>query len=277
MRFSESMRFPHPVLAPWSDDLEGGHFEVAFTVSEDTETGALNLYHEIELTQPDIKSLLMDEKAEIGFFVRCNDTYFSDLRHMSWPKGRNDFAAGKLLNNVSLRPCIWLKDDLENWSPEYVHHEFEVPINLPRSEIIAIGEEFVISVGKSKLSPLESIFELDSSKDIEEGKLEVILDRDRITILTAPETHEVIRVLRERTDGSPVVMNSVYLPAVMDVLDGIKEGGEQYEGKRWYQPFMAKCDSKGIDPASHGSMLERAQTLLEFPTSKLAKVMEETT
>lgn len=50
---------------------------------------------------------------------------------------------------------------------------------------------------------------------------------------------------------------------------------EQYNGRRWYQPFTAKCDAKGIDPAIVTSILENAQTLLDGPAGALAELVVE--
>ena len=170
---------------------------------------------------------------------------------------------------------IWLKSDLPSWDPGTIHPEFSPPLSLAHGDIIAIGDEHIISVGQAKLTPIESIFELDRSPDVPEGTLRVELERDRITILSGEKTHEIILLLREQAKGKPVVMNAVYLPAVMEVLDALSDGAEQYEGYRWYAPFIARCDSRGIDPSAGSSILESAQTLLDSPVGVLAQLVTE--
>ncbi len=275
MRFTDEARFPHPVLGPLTGDFTSGELDVSFTIHEDLETGALILEHRISLTEPGIRGLVKTNRAAAGCFVRCNDTYHTELRRLAWPNGRSDFPAGALLNRVSLRPIVWLDDGLDGWDPGTIHPEFEPPVSLVKGDIIAIGDESVISVGQAKFAPIESIFELVRSSDVSEGRIQVELDRDRITILVAPKTHETISLLRGQAKGRPVVMNAVYLPAVMEVLDGLRVDPEQYNGWRWYQPFTAKCDAKGIDPAIATSILENAQTLLDGPAGALAELVVE--
>ncbi len=253
MRFSEETRYPHPVLAQDTGDFTAGEFDMTFTVSEDIATGALSVQHETTLTEDEIRKLVETGKASVGCFVRCADTYHAELRTLAWPSGRTDFAAGALLNRVSLRPIVWLNDKLSGWNPGTIHPEFSPPVDLSRRDIIAIGEEHIISVGQAKLAPIESIFELDRSPDIPEGMLHVDLEQDRITILAGEKTHETIMLLREQTTGKPVVMNAVYLPAVMEVLDALKNGADQYEPYRWHAPFMARCDVRGVDPKTDTS------------------------
>ena len=275
MRLSEETRFPHPVLGLETGDFTVGEFDVQFTFVENRESGALTLEHSITLTESEIQQLVATERAAAGCFVRCADTYFAELRSMSWPQGRTDFTAGKLLNRVSLRPLIWLLEDLPDWDPGTINPEFSPPVTLDRGDIIAVGAEHIISVGQAKLRPIESIFELDHSPDVPEGTLQVDPDRDRIMILADPKTYETIRLLREQAGRRPVVMNAVYLPAVMEVLDALRESGGGYQGRRWYQTFLAKCDAMGIDPSAGSSILESAQKLLGSPVGSLASLVAE--
>ncbi len=275
MRFSEDTRYPHPVLSPGTGDFTAGEFDMNFTVHENPKTGSLTLEHSVTLTENGIRSLVEVGKASVGCFVKCQDTYYSELLTLTWPGGRTDFEAGKLLNRVSLRPLVLMKCDIPEWDPGTIHPEFEPPVALKHGDIIAIGDEHIISVGQAKLAPVESIFELDCSPDIPEGTLRIELERDRIAILVGEKTHESILLLRGQVQGKPVVMNAVYLPAVMEVLDALRDGGEQYEGLRWYSPFMARCDSSGVDPATEMSLLESAQTLLDNPIQMLMQVSKE--
>lgn len=276
MRLSSETRFPHPVLGPETGDFTAGELDMDFTLVEHRQTGALALGHRITLTEPDIRQLVETGRAEAGCFVRCADTFFAELRRMSWPEGSSDFAAGKLLNRVSLRPIVWLVEDIPDWDPGTINPEFAPPVALDRGEIIALGAEHVISVGQAKLTPIESIFQLDRSPDVPEGTLQVDPDRDRITILAAPGTYETIRVLREQARGPQVVMNAVYLPAVMEVLDALRMSDDAYQGRRWYQTFRAKCDAKGVDPSADSSILESAQKLLNGPAGMLAALVADT-
>lgn len=273
MRLSDDTRFPHPVLSPFTGDFTSGEFNVDFRVQEDRNTGALSLEYQISLTEPGIRRLVESNRAAVGCFIRCNDTYYTELRRLAWDSGRSDFHPGTLLNRVLLRPVVWLTDRLADWDPGTIHAEFEPPVSLEKGDIIAIGDESIISVGLAKLTPIESIFELDPSPDIPEGKIQVALDRNRIAILVGPNTYKTISLLREQSTGIPVIMNAVYLPAVMEVLDAIRDAQDSYETRRWYKPFIARCDAKGISPTADKSILENAQALLDNPVHTLDSLL----
>ena len=65
------------------------------------------------------------------------------------------------------------------------------------------------------------------------------------------------------------------MPARMEVLDALRNTDQSYEHLRWYQPFLAKCDLKGVHLEPNMSILEAAQILLERPVARLSKLVGE--
>lgn len=275
MRISENTRFPHPVLGLDTGDFVVGEFGVEIEVEENRSTGTVTLEYSITLTEPGIIALVESNQASVGCIIKCADTFFSDIRHMAWASGKTNFSPGLLLNRVSLRPIIWLKADLKEWDPGTIHQEFEPPVSLDNGDIIAVGDELIISVGQAKLAPIESIFDLVKSDAIPEGVFKVDATGHRIALLVNGETFQALAQLRLKTDGPEILMSSIYMPAIMEVLDVLRNGGEGFEYLRWYQPFLAKCDSKGIRIEPNISILESAQVLLERPVAHLSKLVGE--
>lgn len=261
------MRFPHPVLAPETGDFEIGTFDLTLECEESPDSGMVRFHCEVQLTEPSICHLVENGEASVGAFVRCSDTFYSALHNIGWPKGTIEFAAGALLNRVSVRPVIWLNHKLAAWDPSGVHQEFATPIYLERAAILALNDEFVLSVGRAKLAQLESIFSLKSSPELPEGELRVDLRDSKITILCSEDTYMLINVLRHSPLGRAAVLNSVYLPAVMEVLDSLRRNPEAYAESRWHEPFVAKCDATGV--RLDDSLFESAQRLLEYPVGTL--------
>lgn len=275
MRIPENTRFPHPVLGLDTGDFVVGEFSVQIEVIENRSTGAVTLEHAITLTESGILALVESNKASVGCIIKCADTFFSDLRQIAWSTGKTDFTPGLLLNRVSLRPIVWLKTDLNEWNPGTIHHEFEPPLSLNNGDIVAIGEELIFSVGQAKLAPIESIFDLVRSESISEGMFEVDTTGHRIALLVNEKMFQTLAQLRSITDGPEILMSSIYMPAIMEVLDALRNTDQSYEHLRWYQPFLAKCDLKGVHLEPNMSILEAAQILLERPVARLSKLVGE--
>lgn len=275
MRVSENTRFPHPVLGLDTGDFVTGDFSMEIKVKENVSTGTVALEHVITLTEPGILALIENNQASVGCIIKCADTFFSDLRQMAWSTGVTDFSPGLLLNRVSLRPIVWLKADLNYWDPGTIHHEFEPPVSLNNGDIIAVGEELRISVGQAKLFPIESIFELVKLETVPDGELIVDMMGNRISLFVSDKTFQTLSELRLQSSWQELLMSSIYMPAVMEVLDALSHDNQAYESLRWYQPFLAKCDAKGVRIEPNMSILKAAQILLEFPIAQLSKLTGE--
>ncbi len=271
MKFSDDMRFAHPVLTNETGDFSCGNFSLDIEVEEIVEANKVSIRYIIDLTELSIRKLVENGQATVGIFVRCGDTFYSDLRELGWPEGKVDFEKGSLINRVTIRPVIWLSQPLRDWKPNDVHMEFSLPLDLAVGDILAFDDEQILSVGQAKLAPMESIFALVASPIQPEGQLSVKLDVEKITIITGESTFKIINALRH-SRAKAAVLSSVYLPAVMEVLDALRENPDAYENRRWKQPFAAKCIGASID--YHGSLLENAQTLLEMPVSRLETMTE---
>lgn len=265
MRISDYTRYPYAVLSPFNDDYIEGSFTTSFAVSENLSTGALTLRYDVSIEEPMINELVLSNKAIIGCIIVSLETYYIKLHKLDHNSGLLDFSAGTLLGEVNLRPVIWLDDESITLNSENINSEFNHRAELQKGSIIAVDEETTISVGNAKLAPLESIFELVMSADIPEGRVHVKLDSDRIGIMFGKKTFAAIDSLRGQEDHLPIVTSSIYLPALMEVLDLIRINPEAYSDRRWYKPFSSKCTFKGVSLAPGGSSLEGAQTLLNNP------------
>ena len=269
MRFSEDMHFPHPVLAESTGDYLKGSFSVDLRVDEELKTNSVDLNYRVSLDQPDILELIEAGKADAGLFMRCEDTYFTGIRRLELLSATLSFRPDQLLNRVSIWPLVWLASDLKGWTPSGVHPEFGAAVDLAKGDILALGNEQVIFAGKAKLAPLESIFKLTRSDDAKESEVDIKLDPDKIKIVVDAKTHALVTSLREDKDGKPALLNGLYLPVVMCVLDNLRANPSAFDSCRWYQPFAGKCSLLGIN-TENPQLLTDAQHLLGFPIQKLA-------
>lgn len=274
MKISDDMRFAHPILSRATEDFTAGEFKFDFEVEERTSDGRLRLAYFCEVVEPDLKEMIRDDLAGIGLFVWCGETYFSQLRQLSHGKDTLEFDGGLLNGRVVLRPLVWTKKPLDRWQPTNVHPEFgSGPISIDRHRLLGIGDEFVINVGRDKLKPLETIFTLAVSDEMPEGRIGIRMESDRIRIFVDRKTHQSINLYRGNNIGKAILLNGVYLPAVMEVLRNLSSERQLYEQYRWYRPFVAKCEHFSID-LNDPPLLQDAQKLLLEPYRRLMERQE---
>lgn len=269
MKINETASYPHPVLAPWSDDIEEAQFASTISFRELEDTGQVSLHCQTTLDHPDIIGLINSGSASFGCYVRCQDTGMRRLQRIGFPTGEHGFAPGALLGRVQIRPMIWSTRAIPNYAPVGAHAEFASSLNLGPGQILALDDEQIIDVTRPPLPPVESIFEIVASDEVGEGEFEIDTEADRITVGMAPNTYELVQALRQTDDVTRVtVMNAVYIPVIMEVLDRLKDGPDPYEQYRWLHPFVARCEAAGVD-LKKPDLLNDAQKLLNRPFAML--------
>jgi hypothetical protein len=275
MKISETTSYPHPVLAPWSSDIAGMSFATKVVYRQSDDGTELSIHCEVELNQPDLVSLIAAGTAGFGCFIRCADTGFRRLQRIGFPTGRHDFASGALLGRVQLRPVIWSVDPITGYNPAGAHPEFGTGTDVPAGQILALGDELIIEVTRPELAPLESIFEIVATDDVEDGEFEVNPEADRVVVNMSPSTYELVQHLRQTDDETrTVIMNALYVPIIMEVLDLLGESGwDQFDQYRWPHPFRLRCEQMEVD-IEKLDLLNDAQKLLARPFASLRQLID---
>jgi hypothetical protein len=265
MKINEKTRFPHPVLSASTGDYQVGEFTIKLTVAEVPDKAEVALDFEVALTQPDIRALVENGAASVGIFVNCRDTFYSRFVPLGLGGGRFAFERGALLGRVTVRPMIWTQKPMNGFSLQNCHPEFgSATIDFATGTVLALDDELVMHVGRDKLAQIETIFTIAKSEELASGTLDVFLESDKIRILVAADIYETVNRLRELPKGKPFMLNSVFLPAVMQVLDGMKGDTDAIEFRRWYRVFDAKCTHLAINKEAP-NLWEDAQKLLQSP------------
>jgi hypothetical protein len=276
VKIDNDMRYPHPVLNENTGDYRTARFSIEFEVNETFSKDQLRLDYLFVLIEQAIFQLVREKRAAIGVFVTCRKTYFLRLVTLDPMANYFDFAPGQLRGRVTLRPMIWATENLSEFNSDNLHEEFAgTSWDLPQGAILALAEESVINVGREKLAPMATIFSLAENPDVPEGETAIDLGQDKIVINASGATYHAITELRALNPQTQVVLlNSVFLPAVMEVLANLRDGGtSQFSDRRWFRIFSAKCDHLNIN-MENSDVLKDAQKLLKSPFGKIVKYKE---
>lgn len=265
MKLSGTSRFPHPVLSPETDDFSDGAFSIDLSVEESLQASQVNLSYSVNLTERSLAKGVETGALGIGVLAACPETYFSELVPFGLVPGKAAFEPGTLIGRVILQPVIWAKRELNDFPFQKVHAEFGTRTwKFEPGDVLALGHEIVLNVGREKLAQIESIFSLVETPTLSNDTLSLFLDAEKIQILVAANLYQQLNQMRGMANGGPILLNSVYLPAVMQVLAALTEGASGYEGRRWHRVFMAKCDHLGITP-DIDEVWSAAQRILASP------------
>jgi hypothetical protein len=274
MRLSPEAKFPWPVLSGFSGDYPNHTFDIKISIDEDLNSTALTANYQVGLDEQTFLAGLEKGEISLGLYVTCLDTYFCELRTVDETDGVIHFPPGTLYGAVTFLPIARTNHKIEKWSSKNINKEFGTgPIEFEKGSVIAIGAASNIQAGRKKLAPMESIFELVDDPDITEGETRLSLDSDKIQIHASASTYKMLNEYRNVAGGRTILLNSVYLPAVMEVLLSLGRDGSAYENRRWYQPFVAKCHHLDVNMGDD-EIWESAQKLLRYPCLKLEKMKD---
>lgn len=274
MKINPSDRFPHPVLEDATDDYLTGEFTVNVHLAESMKTGALLVHYDVEITEPSLSECMANGLAQACLFITCLETYYNVLHRLELSRGQMEIPQGLLSGTVIIRPMVIASHANIRISSTNWHGDFRgVTFHPEAGEILALGSQVRFNVGREKLAPIESIFELAVGDGVPKGQFQVGLDSERITIVAEKDTYEAVYNIRNVPLGRHILLNSVYLPAVMQVLSVLQDGSGSYQERRWYRVFTAKCTLDGID-TQNPDLLGDAQKLLKSPLTRVITVME---
>lgn len=273
MKVNETFRFAHPVLTESSEDYPQGVIALNLKVSERPATGQLELDYELDLRPASLLELVQTGRARSCLSVVCRESFFNEMFPMDGIAGHLRLGAGLLSGRVQIRSILASTDsgvfELDGTNDEYPSTKF----TLDAGSILAWSEAQFITVGMEKLAPMESIFRLSRDDGLPEGKFGVALDQEFISIRAPVKLLSTIDAMRGSALAKPVVLNSVYFPAVVAVLDAVKADAGSYAEKRWFRVIMAKAEFTQMDLET-GDSLDQAQDLLKLPAGRLTQFME---
>lgn len=269
MKLSDNTRFPYPVLSDATGDLLDGIFEAEITITEAPLNGKIEFEVDLSVEQPYIVDLIVAGTAKCGVSLSCNNTYFNKIFELGLRGDKFIVDGGKLYGRISVRPIIWLAEDVAEYSCEKFHEEFSGDqFALKAGSLIGVGPEYPFNAGRKKLAAMESIFAIAEDNDLQDGEYSVDLESEKIAIRTNKKTHQKIHAYRGLQNGRNILLNAVYLPVIMEVLNQIADGIEMFEDRHWFKIFSAKCDELGIKVSSE-DRLRDSQTLLQMPFQKI--------
>lgn len=270
MRIRPSTSFPYPVLSEETGDYGEGSFAMTLEVLEVPAAGSVFLEGAMSLDDAHVLKAITAGRARTGLMITCQDTYLDRFQECPLGSIRVDLSGGQVRGTVFVRGVVVAAEDGLFLESGQIDTEFSSEARvLRKGDFIALTPEMRFEAGLEKLAPLESIFRLKRSEDVQEGRFEIDCDSEAIEILASPSLYDVLYNLRQGS-MKDLLLPALYLPVVMSVLDVMRSGN--HLDKRWYGIMRARCDAEGVD-IKNGDLAAAAQRLLDGPLHLLKAVM----
>ena len=275
--------FPHPVLAPFRDDVSPNAFDLTLNTAVDAD----NFYLDIQLAHQNatLTDLVREGRAEYAVHVECRRNFFRRLYKSAKPAWRITIRAAELIGRVEVSSFITASAPLENYAIAGVHSDYgDTRFTLAIGEVLAVAasHEFDAYTDYDPLRRIASILTVQRADSADVALMTLDTAGDTLIATLSQSDFDQYRDLKpDRTIG-PLLSNQIVVPALLQAVSEMAETDddafEERMASRWFRSVSIKLDELGLDVRSGATTpLAAVQALLRLPLRRsLAGLMQVT-
>ena len=282
MRFDPSKAWPHPVLRPpqYGDDYPHAEFEVEIEVRRVQSSTAVEVVIEFELSDPDLFHLIEEGLAQYVLLIKASKTHFRDLIESNERAIQKVFPAGDLSGRVEFSPFVVATGELTGFRAAGWHSDFSGrTFDIGAGSVLAEDVPKDYWVDTADEAPLGSIFGHRTQPSMANGRWQCELADDRIWIEMSDADSRKYDLARNQVNHKPegqYLMNGLYLPALVTVLNEVDRSADEYRDYRWFTFLDQRLQEVGCSPLGtiNSDRLTDAQKVLDSPFPKMPIIAE---
>ena len=282
MRFDPGKAWPYPVLRPplCGDDYPQAEFQVEIAARRVEGSTAVAVQADFSLSDPDLLDLVLRQSARYVLLIKAPQTHFRDTISSSEPTINKHFMHGEISGRVEFAPLLICSRPLEYFSAIGWHSDFQGRrFHLAPGSVLAedTPKEYWIDTADER--PLGSIFGHKAINYVPDGRWQLELREDRVWILMSQgdsDRYELARYKANNTPEAQYLINGLYLPALVSVLNEVDANTQDYEEYRWFSSLNHRLEAIGCKPVgSQGEDREvDAQRIFDSPFLKMPMIAE---
>lgn len=278
--FDPQKSYPYPVLRPQSDDYPKAEFEVTVNVERIQDTTAFTVEADFMLSDPDLLKLVEQRRARYVLLVRSPKTYYRTAFSTSQNRIKEEFPHGLIAGRTEFSPFLVATDYLHAFYASGWHDDYEgMSFDIPTGSVLAVDQHVEYTIDTTEEKPLGSIFELVEANKLSDGMWRIDHASDRVRIELSPQDYARFKVARENMNNRPesaYIMNSVYLPALIWLLQESDKDSDELGEKRWFRAVNARLDATNLPLlGSESNRVIDSQILLDYPFEKFLSCIEQ--
>lgn len=282
MRIDPGKGWPHPVLRPpeYGDDYPNAEFEVDIARKLAPGSIGADITAEFSLSDPDLLRLVQDGAAEYVLLVKSPKTHFRQEFRSSEPLIERPFRGGELSGRVECSPFLVCVKPQRNFVAQGWHPDF-AGLSFPLRPGVVLAEDKPKEcwIDAADEAPIGTIFATEPSGS-QNGRWECNLGGDRIKICLSHADSSRFAAAREQANNTPqgqYLMNGLYLPVLIHVLNEADKADGEYAAYRWFEALNNRLERLGCQllGAENADRAVDAQKVLESPFVKMPMIAEQ--
>lgn len=262
--------YPYPVLWTLNDDYSNSSFSAEITAKN--EYKKTTIIADFDLVNDDLKNYISNGQAEYLIHIECSLTAFRKVLTSADSHIESVIDDTQLNGRISICPFIVAKANIDNYSNNNFNQDYlGASFNVEKGAILAVAEQVNINLTKDfdELANLPSIFTICKKDTTDPIPMEVELDSEKIRINLNSVDFKNYQIMCNMNNFLPVLHTSLIFPALVFVLEKVRNDYSEYEDYRWFKGIKAALKKENIsfdeDTLSNCTSIELAQILLALP------------
>ena len=283
MRFDPGKAWPHPVLRPpsYGDDYPHAEFEVEIEVRKINNSSAIEVDAVFELSDGKLLDLIGSKTAHYVLLIKAPKAHFRDLIESYDQHVSKVYSKGELSGRAEFLPFVICRKELISFESNGWHSDFSGRrFNIPSGAVLAedVPKDYWIDTAEE--APIGTIFGTRPNNDLPEGRWRCVLfDEDRVWIEMSNADSSRFSDARDRANNRPegqYLMNGLYLPALIAVLNEVDMSPNDYQDHRWFDSLNKRLEELECRPLGEGAAdrLVDAQKILDSPFIKMPLIAD---
>lgn len=263
--------YPHPVLAPFRDDVSPNRFEFSVKVSPDADNYYIDVSFDYD--NPTLIALIEDKKAVHVVHFECKRNFYRSLFSIPKRSGRLTIPAFELVGRVEVAGFIQAQTAIKPYQIHGAHEDYGAnTFQIRTGDVLAVAPShtFDAYVDYDPLRRISSVLTIRRSDIDEEGPMTLDTTGDKIVATLSQKDYDRYTDLKGDPALGPLLANQVVIPALLEGIHEIRDTPEDdFElemAKRWFRSVFKKLADLGVDlRSSDTSSIEAVQTVLKLP------------
>ena len=278
MNIDPGKGWPHPVLRPYGDDYPNAEFQVEIECRRAEGGYAVDMTAEFELSDPDLLRLVHERSAEYVLVVKSPRTHFRkefrptesvvEYSFSGATSGRVEFS--------SFLVCVKRQPDFaaQGWHSDFDGLTFDIAPGM----VLAEDKPKEYWIDAADEAPLGAIFEhIPGGR--EDGRWSCNLAYHRVRIQLSDADSNRFMLARDGANNTPqgqYLMNGLYLPVLIHVMNEADKNSQEYAEYRWFTSLNSRLEVLGCKELGSDSVDRAidAQKVLEHPFIKMPMLAE---
>ncbi len=263
--------YPHPVLAPFRDDVNPNKFDFVVVESHDADNYYLDVSFDHE--NQTLISLVEAGKAAYSVHLECKRNFYREIFSFAKKTERITIRASELVGRVEVSGFIKAQQSISKYQIQGSHSDYgDVDFQIREGDVLAVAASQVFDayVDYDPLRKISSILTILRSDEYEEGPMKLDMSGPRIIATLSQKDYDRYTDLKADPNLGPLLANQVVVPALLEGVHEIQGTSEtEFEvemSKRWFRSVYKKLDESGIKIRnSDTSAVEAVQSILKLP------------